>query len=56
MIFDDINDIIVNDILFLITLNQAGKYSIKPEHILLVHDELDKPLGKLAMKQGGSAR
>ncbi|XP_029533534.2 probable peptidyl-tRNA hydrolase isoform X1 [Oncorhynchus nerka] len=34
----------------------AGKYSIKPEHILLVHDELDKPLGKLAMKQGGSAR
>ncbi|KAM9465293.1 putative peptidyl-tRNA hydrolase isoform 1-T1 [Salvelinus alpinus] len=34
----------------------AVKYSIKPEHILLVHDELDKPLGKLAMKQGGSAR
>ena len=34
----------------------AGKYSIHAEHILLVHDELDKPLGKLAMKQGGSAR
>ncbi|XP_031672186.1 probable peptidyl-tRNA hydrolase [Oncorhynchus kisutch] len=34
----------------------AVKYSIKPEHILLVHDDLDKPLGKLAMKQGGSAR
>ncbi|XP_046871814.1 probable peptidyl-tRNA hydrolase [Hypomesus transpacificus] len=34
----------------------AGKYSIHAEHILLVHDELDKPLGKLAMKLGGSAR
>ncbi|XP_010875471.1 probable peptidyl-tRNA hydrolase [Esox lucius] len=34
----------------------AGKYGIKPEDILLVHDELDKPLGKLGMKQGGSAR
>ncbi|XP_076588015.1 peptidyl-tRNA hydrolase isoform X1 [Chaetodon auriga] len=34
----------------------AGKYGIKPEDILLVHDELDKPLGKIAIKQGGSAR
>ncbi|KAJ8006068.1 hypothetical protein DPEC_G00124420 [Dallia pectoralis] len=34
----------------------AGKYSITPEDILLVHDDLDKPFGKLAMKQGGSAR
>ncbi|XP_018529226.1 probable peptidyl-tRNA hydrolase isoform X3 [Lates calcarifer] len=34
----------------------AGKYSIKPEDILLVHDELDKPLGKIAVKHGGSAR
>ncbi|XP_064820578.1 probable peptidyl-tRNA hydrolase [Oncorhynchus masou masou] len=34
----------------------AVKYSIKPEHILLVHDDLDKALGKLAMKRGGSAR
>ncbi|XP_029572054.1 peptidyl-tRNA hydrolase [Salmo trutta] len=34
----------------------AVKYSIKPEHILLVHDDLDKALGKLAMKQGGSVR
>lgn len=33
----------------------AGKYRIKPEDILLVHDELDKPLGKLAFKHGGSA-
>uniref|UniRef100_A0AAY4ADY4 peptidyl-tRNA hydrolase n=2 Tax=Denticeps clupeoides TaxID=299321 RepID=A0AAY4ADY4_9TELE len=34
----------------------ATKYQIEPEHIFLVHDELDKPLGKLAIKQGGSAR
>ncbi|XP_071339969.1 peptidyl-tRNA hydrolase isoform X1 [Trachinotus anak] len=34
----------------------AGKYGIKPEDILLVHDELDKPLGKMAIKHGGSAR
>ncbi|XP_056148344.1 probable peptidyl-tRNA hydrolase [Lampris incognitus] len=32
------------------------KYNIKPEDILLVHDELDKPLGKIAIKHGGSAR
>ncbi|CAG5919415.1 unnamed protein product [Menidia menidia] len=34
----------------------AGKYGIKPEDILLIHDELDKPLGKLSIKHGGSAR
>ncbi|KAM7415570.1 hypothetical protein PAMA_017875 [Pampus argenteus] len=34
----------------------AEKYGIKPEDILLVHDELDKPLGKIAIKHGGSAR
>ncbi|XP_041793295.1 probable peptidyl-tRNA hydrolase isoform X2 [Chelmon rostratus] len=34
----------------------AGKYGIKPEDILLVHDELDKPLGKISIKHGGSAR
>ncbi|XP_068594751.1 peptidyl-tRNA hydrolase [Brachionichthys hirsutus] len=34
----------------------AGKYGIEPEDILLVHDELDKPLGKIAIKHGGSAR
>ncbi|XP_047236327.1 probable peptidyl-tRNA hydrolase isoform X2 [Girardinichthys multiradiatus] len=34
----------------------AGKYGIKPEDILLVHDEMDKPLGKIALKHGGSAR
>lgn len=34
----------------------ASRFSIRPEHIVLVHDELDKPLGKLAIKHGGSAR
>ncbi|XP_059193068.1 probable peptidyl-tRNA hydrolase isoform X2 [Centropristis striata] len=34
----------------------AGKYRIRPEDILLVHDELDKPLGKIHFKHGGSAR
>lgn len=34
----------------------AGKYGVKPEDILLVHDELDKPLGKMTVKHGGSAR
>ncbi|KAL7839723.1 hypothetical protein SRHO_G00263810 [Serrasalmus rhombeus] len=34
----------------------ASKFSIHPEHIILVHDELDKPLGKLGIKHGGSAR
>ncbi|XP_022077762.1 probable peptidyl-tRNA hydrolase [Acanthochromis polyacanthus] len=34
----------------------AGKFGIKPEDIFLVHDELDKPLGKIAVKHGGSAR
>ncbi|KAK7173669.1 hypothetical protein R3I93_003479 [Phoxinus phoxinus] len=34
----------------------ASKFSIPPEHILLIHDELDKPLGKFGIKHGGSAR
>ncbi|XP_029019129.1 probable peptidyl-tRNA hydrolase isoform X2 [Betta splendens] len=34
----------------------AGKYGVKPEDVLLVHDDLDKPLGKVAIKHGGSAR
>uniref|UniRef100_A0A8C2XB22 peptidyl-tRNA hydrolase n=1 Tax=Cyclopterus lumpus TaxID=8103 RepID=A0A8C2XB22_CYCLU len=34
----------------------AVKFGIKPEDVLLVHDELDKPLGKVVLKHGGSAR
>ncbi|XP_029296476.1 peptidyl-tRNA hydrolase isoform X2 [Cottoperca gobio] len=34
----------------------ASKYGIEPEDIFLVHDEMDKPLGKISVKHGGSAR
>ncbi|XP_030220275.1 peptidyl-tRNA hydrolase isoform X1 [Gadus morhua] len=33
----------------------AVKYGVRAEDILLVHDELDKALGKTAFKNGGSA-
>ncbi|KAK0156492.1 putative peptidyl-tRNA hydrolase [Merluccius polli] len=33
----------------------AAKYGVRAEDIVLVHDELDKPLGKTAFKYGGSA-
>lgn len=32
------------------------KRGIKPEHMLVVHDEIELPFGKVAIKQGGSAR
>ncbi len=32
------------------------KKGIKPEEILVVHDELEIPFSKVALKQGGSAR
>jgi PTH1 family peptidyl-tRNA hydrolase len=32
------------------------RHGIKAEHILVVHDELELPLGKLAFKRGGSHR
>jgi len=32
------------------------KQGIKAENILVVHDELEKPFGKVSTKQGGSAR
>ncbi|KAI5613199.1 putative peptidyl-tRNA hydrolase [Silurus asotus] len=34
----------------------AHKFNIRPEHIVLVHDELDKTLGTIGIKHGGSAR
>ncbi|NXY52092.1 PTH hydrolase, partial [Ceuthmochares aereus] len=34
----------------------AEVYSLRPEDIYLVHDDLDKTLGKVAIKKGGSAR
>lgn len=32
------------------------KKGIKPEQILVVHDDLEKPFGSLSIKMGGSAR
>ncbi|NWI11293.1 PTH hydrolase, partial [Crypturellus soui] len=34
----------------------AKMYCLSPEDIYLVHDDLDKALGKVAIKLGGSAR
>ncbi|XP_069465240.1 peptidyl-tRNA hydrolase [Ambystoma mexicanum] len=34
----------------------AEKFGLGPEDIYLLHDELDKPLGKVSLKLGGSAR
>ncbi|XP_071980624.1 peptidyl-tRNA hydrolase isoform X2 [Engystomops pustulosus] len=36
--------------------NAAGKFRLTPENIYLLHDELDKSLGKVTLKLGGSAR
>ncbi|XP_070811775.1 peptidyl-tRNA hydrolase [Pituophis catenifer annectens] len=34
----------------------AERYNLNVEDIYLVHDDLDKPLGKISLKLGGSAR
>ncbi|XP_066112239.1 peptidyl-tRNA hydrolase isoform X1 [Saccopteryx bilineata] len=39
-----------------VSLRQAELFGLTAEEVYLVHDELDKPLGKLALKLGGSAR
>ncbi|XP_010292469.1 PREDICTED: probable peptidyl-tRNA hydrolase, partial [Phaethon lepturus] len=36
--------------------SKAEIYNLRPEDIYLVHDDLDKALGKVAIKLGGSAR
>jgi PTH1 family peptidyl-tRNA hydrolase len=33
----------------------AAFYKIRPEHIFVLHDELDLPVGKLRIKKGGGA-
>lgn len=38
------------------SLCQAELFGLTAEEVYLVHDELDKPLGKLSLKLGGSAR
>uniref|UniRef100_G1PMV0 peptidyl-tRNA hydrolase n=1 Tax=Myotis lucifugus TaxID=59463 RepID=G1PMV0_MYOLU len=39
-----------------VSLCQAELLGLTAEEVYLVHDDLDKPLGKLALKLGGSAR
>lgn len=34
----------------------AEYFDTKPENIFLIQDELDKPVGKFSIKEGGSAR
>lgn len=39
-----------------VSVSKAEIYNLHPEDIYLVHDDLDKALGKVAIKLGGSAR
>ncbi len=57
---DDKNILLIKPHTFMNSSGQVipflQKKGIKPENILVVHDELEKPFGKLIIKQGGSAR
>ena len=33
----------------------ATMYNVNPSDVILVHDDLDRPVGKYSLKQGGSA-
>lgn len=64
----DIAEITINDqriilIKPLTFMNDSGKVipallkqGIKPENILVVHDEMEKPFGNLSIRMGGSAK
>lgn len=39
-----------------LVISYLTKKGIKPEHILVVHDELEIAFGRVTMRQGGSAR
>lgn len=39
-----------------VSVSKAEIYNLGPGDIYLVHDDLDKALGKVAIKLGGSAR
>jgi len=36
-------------------MNLLGKYKLKPEDLIVIHDDLDLPLGKIRIKQSSSA-
>lgn len=38
-----------------ILISSAAMYNVNPSNVILVHDDLDKPVGKYSLKHGGSA-
>ena len=36
-------------------INLLGKYKLSPDDLIVIHDDLDLPLGKIRIKQGSSA-
>lgn len=48
--------LIVNVTVFMfILISSAAMYNVNPSNVILVHDDLDKPVGKYSLKNGGSA-
>jgi len=48
--------LIVNVTVFMyILISSAAMYNVNPSNVILVHDDLDKPVGKYSLKHGGSA-
>ena len=40
----------------LLNSHPAQMYQVTPDNIFLIHDELDYAIGKISIKQGGSAK
>jgi len=38
-----------------ILISSAAMYNVNTSNVILVHDDLDKPVGKYSLKHGGSA-
>ena len=38
-----------------IFVSSAAMYNVNPSNVILVHDDLDRPVGKYSLKHGGSA-
>jgi len=41
--------------LYYIFVSSAAMYNVNPSNVILVHDDLDRPVGKYSLKHGGSA-
>ena len=44
----------VNVIMYIL-VSSAALYNVNPSNVILVHDDLDRPVGKYSLKHGGSA-